>query len=183
MPQGKVCKIEGCTQLIYRKGMCNKHRIRVARHGDPFYAPIDYHGMSKIPEYYIWKLIKARCFHEANPAYRYYGGRGITMCDFWKESFRVFFQDMGPRPFLKAEIDRINNDGNYEPGNCRWVTRAENNRNSRNCKLTWDDVKEIRRLFKDESLTRKQLQEQFSVSASTIQEIITHKAWWKEDAK
>jgi hypothetical protein len=90
-----------------------------------------YHGMEGTPEHGIWLGIKKRCFRKRDKAYRNYGGRGITMCERWKSSFKAFFEDMGPRPSEQHSIERTNNDGNYEPGNCIWATDFEQNRNRR----------------------------------------------------
>ena len=79
----------------------------------------------RTPTYVTWQNMVARCRYPSSPAFKYYGGRGITVCDRWLK-FPNFLEDMGIRPGLDFQIDRINNDGNYEPGNCRWLTRAEN---------------------------------------------------------
>lgn len=100
------------------------------------------HGMTNSGEYYIWCGMKSRCFNENNKSYKYYGGRGITVCDRWRDSFENFYEDMGPRPSSIHQIDRINNDGNYEPGNCKWRTPSENCLNRR-CKLGKTGIKNI----------------------------------------
>lgn len=76
------------------------------------------------PEYMSWVAAKARCFNQNTAKYAIYGARGITMCERWRMSFSDFLADMGPRPKGKT-LDRINNDGNYEPDNCRWATAKE----------------------------------------------------------
>lgn len=89
------------------------------------------HGMSGTPTYQVWKSMLARCRNPNGHAYPGYGGRGIAVCDSWRESFENFFKDMGERP-AGCSLDRVNNDGNYEPGNCRWATAFEQNNNKSN---------------------------------------------------
>lgn len=90
------------------------------------------HGQYQSSEYYAWQHIKDRCYNLKNKRYKDYGGRGITVCDRWKDSFENFLADMGPKPSNKHSIDRIDNDGNYEPKNCKWSTATEQARNQRN---------------------------------------------------
>lgn len=88
------------------------------------------HGMSSRSEYRIWAGMRARCSRPSNPLYKNYGARGIAVCERWN-SFLAFLADMGPRPTSAHSIDRIDNDGNYEPGNCRWATAIEQIHNQR----------------------------------------------------
>lgn len=90
------------------------------------------HGMSKnLPEYFVWKSMRARCNNPNNRDYALYGGRGIAVCPAW-DSFQKFLSDMGRRPSSKHSIDRIDSNGNYEPSNCRWATDTQQRRNKRN---------------------------------------------------
>lgn len=90
------------------------------------------HGMSKTKIYRIWQGIKDRCFNENNDHYHRYGKRGISMCSDWVNSFESFYEYIGDMPSENHEIDRINNNGNYEPKNVRWTTRQVNNINKEN---------------------------------------------------
>lgn len=98
------------------------------------------HGYSNTKEYNVWRGMKRRCNNTKSDCYANYGGRGISVCQEWNESFESFLRDMG-KCSKGLSLDRIDNNGNYEPGNCRWATRKEQNRNSRhNVNLTLDGL-------------------------------------------
>ncbi|MFD1274885.1 hypothetical protein [Streptomyces kaempferi] len=89
------------------------------------------HGMRKTSEYAIWTSMKQRCHNPAHQHYEDYGGRGITVCQRWQDSFEAFFGDIGPRPSADHTLDRVDNDRGYEPGNVQWRTRREQAQNRR----------------------------------------------------
>ena len=91
------------------------------------------HGFHKTSEYRSWQHMKARCMNPNNHNYKYYGGRGITIYEKWINSFENFINDMGKKP-NDYSIDRIDNNGNYEPSNCRWADKETQIKNRRNYK-------------------------------------------------
>jgi len=88
--------------------------------------PADHHAI-----YSIWQGIKTRCYNTDHPTFKGYGARGIKMCDEWLNDFTAFYQGIGPRPSKQFSLDRRDNNGNYEPGNTRWVTRSTQMLNTR----------------------------------------------------
>lgn len=93
------------------------------------------HGMCRSGEYIIYRAMINRCYLKSMSNYKYYGGRGVTICARWKDSFELFFQDMGKRPSNKHSIDRIDPNGHYTPNNCKWATKEEQSLNKRSSKL------------------------------------------------
>lgn len=89
------------------------------------------HGMSNSPEYNSWQQMKVRCLNPNSTAWSRYGGRGIVVCPEWIDSFEAFFDEVGPKPSPAHSLDRIDVNGNYEPGNIRWATPKEQRANRR----------------------------------------------------
>lgn len=89
------------------------------------------HGQRGLPEYGSWDHMIQRCTNPNNNKFADYGGRGIKVCQIWRDSFEAFYQDLGPRPSPGYSLDRIDNNGNYEPGNCRWATQRQQCHNTR----------------------------------------------------
>lgn len=93
------------------------------------------HGMSRLPIWNVWHSMKQRCENPRAQAWKNYGGRGITVCKRWSESFENFLEDMGAGYQEGLTLDRIDVNGNYEPNNCRWITMKEQARNKRHNRI------------------------------------------------
>lgn len=96
------------------------------------------HGRNGSPEHLCWKAMRARCYNPNASNFAWYGAKGVSVCERWRDSFENFFADMGPRPSKGYTVDRIDPLGNYEPSNCRWATWAEQAKNKRSSRKPED---------------------------------------------
>ena len=133
------------------------------------------HGGTGTKLYSVWANIKDRCLNFKNHAYEDYGGRGITICPECANDYTIFRDWAVNNDYQEGlEIDRRDNDKDYSPENCRWVTCLENNRNRRNIKLTLEIANEIRGLL---NLSTNELSKKFNISKRQIQRIKQNKQW------
>ena len=178
-----VCKVDRCNRKDISKGYCSKHYQRFRKYGDPLYTKVELHGKKHEYIYNVWRGIKARCDNKKATGYANYGGRGILVCDRWKNSFSLFYRDMGERPSFYHQIDRIDNDGNYEPDNCRWVTAAENGQNRRTNILNWYMVRSIRRIYNLKRFSYKQLAKIYNIKVTNLKHVVCNESWQEPDIK
>ncbi|WP_433916931.1 hypothetical protein [Streptomyces sp. NBC_01744] len=131
------------------------------------------HGQKGTPLYRVWVWMIGRCCNENNASYAYYGGRGITVCPEWRKSFEAFARDVGASFRDGLTIERVDNGGNYEPGNVRWATRQEQARNRRSSRLL---------TFEGETRTLTEWSERLGLRHQTLQQRLDRSGWTVERA-
>jgi len=147
--------------MNYKHGLCRKGNVH--------------------PIYDTWLNMKQRCTNPNSHKYKDYGGRGIKICPRWANNFKDFSEDMFESWKPNLTIERIDNDGDYEPQNCKWIPHADQAKNKRRYgmqKLDWEKVGLIRELLSSSELSNAEIATKFSVSRPTIS-MIKHNQVWK----
>ena len=132
-------------------------------------------GGKSSPEYEAWSGAKDRCYNKKDRVFKHYGGRGISVCDRWLHSYQNFLADMGRRP-NGTSLDRIDVNGNYEPGNCRWATKAQQARNTRRTTLTEEKAALIRRLVA-RGLSKAEVSRRTGINYSSVKQVASGRQW------
>ena len=132
------------------------------------------HSRPESPTYGAWRYMLRRCRNANCASYRYYGGRGIKVCERWLK-FENFLEDMGEKPSKMLSLSRIDNDGDYKPSNCEWATTTEQNRNRRCVKLSPGLAKRVRCLAITLPITW--IAEALGVSSQVLYYAVNHKTW------
>ena len=175
-----ICSYIGCNKKSRSPGSkyCEAHYYRIRRKGSPgttLIKKIEMHGKHDLIEHRIWVAMRGRCSNPKNRRFKYYGGRGIKVCKRWNK-FSLFFKDMGKRPGKGFSIERINNDGNYSPGNCKWGSAKEQSRNRRTVKMSLEKSVRLIELKKSGIKTSK-IKEIFGISQTTVDKIFRGDSW------
>ncbi len=177
MPRGVYVRTEETKRKIgialTGRKLSEEHKKNLSKHGH------SKRGL-RTKTHMVWSSLLQRCHNSNDPGYKNYGGRGISVCQRWRK-FENFLADMGERS-AGLMIDRINNDGNYSPGNCRWTDKTTSNRNRRSTKLSVEKANEIRRLYLGGHL-QYQIAKMFNVARRSIYKVINNKTWNEYEAR
>jgi len=168
----KSCAVEGCESAHHSHGYCRMHSWRFQQSGDPLISKYKRHGKDR-KTYNVWLQMIDRCSNPEHRSFAIYGGRGITVCERWAD-FEKFYEDMGPANGLT--IDRIDNDKGYSPENCRWATRATQQRNNSRTRLNEEIVAAIRAEYAAGAL-QKDIGAKYGIADAYVSQIVNHKIW------
>lgn len=147
------CDCGKITEVRFGRGIsCGCYRAESARLRAP-------HGKSKTKEFRAWAGMRSRCKHNSNPCFKYYGGKGIKVCERWNKSFTNFLEDMGDAPSRNHSIDRIDGTKGYSRENCRWATNLQQGSNRANSRLF---------TYSEETLSVSQWAARYGVNKHTI---------------
>lgn len=137
------------------------------------------HGLRSHPLWNIWSGMRGRCYNTKGKRYPEWGGRGIKICDDWYKDFKSFYDWAINNGYKKGlSLDRYpNNNGNYEPTNCRWATCAQQSQNRRTTKITAQRAKHIRILYKGGLKTQKQIAGLYGIGDHVVSKVITNRSW------
>lgn len=177
-----TCSIDNCGGISYGKGLCQKHYRRFQLYGNthtvnkpgpkPGCNNIITHGKSNARIYTIWKAMRSRCTNLNDRRYPDYGGRGITLCERWKD-FTNFNKDMSPSYADNLTIDRIDNNQGYSKENCKWSSYKEQCNNKRNNRVI---------VYKGKAFTLTQLAEEVNIDRACLGDRLTKHKWTLEEA-
>lgn len=135
------------------------------------------HGLGRTKIYAVWAAMVNRCYNIDAQSYHLYGARGISVCEEWKNDVVCFKEWAFKNGYLKGlHIDRTNNDGNYEPNNCKWISPKENNRNRRQSKLIQKQVDEIKNML-EENINQSEIAKKYGIDASLVSKIKRGHRW------
>ena len=191
----KTCSIDSCDDPILARGWCRKHYLRWYKHDDVNHkfsrkenskkgqeSHLFIHGFHNHPSYSSWWHMIDRCMNLLSKNYKNWGGRGITVCERWKD-INNFISDMGEKPF-GFSIERIDVNGNYTPENCIWIENKLQSRNRRCLVLNKQDADNIRSECRrrttsgySSGLTREQLAKKYKCSIATIKKVLDGGYW------
>lgn len=169
-----ICSVEDCYRPVHGLGLCKRHWTQFNRKGTP-YTTLERHGWLGTSTYGAWSNMKYRCYNKNSDDYTNYGKRGIEVCDRWLNSFVNFLEDMGACPD-GFTLERINNDGNYEPSNCKWADRREQRRNQSNTRLNKDKIDLIFTLRR-EGLAQTKIAKEVGVSQAMVSLVLRKESY------